>query len=299
MTTEQADERNSVSDMEMPLEGAEAEIGPEEIGETESEAEVVETIEEPQYDFLELDDELGSKYVKLTIDGEEKPVSLKEALDGYNSNAAATKRFQEAAELRKQADEALRLQQAFQTSPGLTVQVLASQAGMSVEEFLGLTPAQQQQAVQDAEPEYDDPLEKALAEERQARLALEQRIEAREADERLQRAVYGLKQQFNATDDQARATVQRAYQMGLGIEALPLVYKAMAYEASQQVTAQQTAAQEAEAARKRQAAAAASQAISTGSGAAGTTEQRPAGTYSSIREAAAAAFDEVEGRGVR
>ena len=47
--------------------------------------------------------------------------------------------------------------------------------------------------------------------------------------------------------------------MGLGIEALPLVYQAMAYEASQQVTAQQTAAQEAEAAKRRQAAARASE----------------------------------------
>ena len=37
------------------------------------------------------------------------------------------------------------LAQAVQNIPGLTMQVLAQQAGVSVEQFLGMTPAQQQE----------------------------------------------------------------------------------------------------------------------------------------------------------
>lgn len=281
-----------MSDEEAPIEGAEAESGSGETGEIVDEAVATESIQEPEYDFLEVDDELASKYVKIKVDGEEVPVSLSEALQGYSRTQDYTRKTQEIAEQRKQADQALRLQQAFATNPGMTVRILADQAGMPVEEFLGLTPAQQQQALSE-EPEYDDPLEKALAEERQARLDLEARFAQRESDERLQSAVGGLKQQFNATDDQARAVVMQAYQMGYGVEAFPMIFQAMAYEASQQVSAQQTATQQAEEQKRRQAAAAASQAVGTGSGSTGTTERQPAGTYNSIREAALAAMDEL------
>lgn len=281
----------SVED-QLPPEGAEAESGSGIAGEIVDEAVATESITEPEYDFLEVDDDMASKYVKIKVDGEEVPVSLSEALQGYSRTQDYTRKTQELSEQRRQADQALRLQQAFATNPGMTVRILAEQAGLPVEEFLGLTPAQQQQALAE-EIEYDDPLEKALAEERQARLALEARIEQRESDERLQRATDGLKQQFNATDDQVRAVVMQAYNQGLDISTFPMIFQAMAYQASQQVTAQQTAAQQAEEQRRRQAAAAASEVVSSGSGAAGTTTQQPAGNYSSIREAALAAMTEL------
>jgi len=149
---------------------------------------------EPEYDYLDIDDTLASKYVKAKVGGEEVPVSLKEALDGYQRQADYSRKTQEIAELRKEAENALRLQQALQTSPGLTIQVLAQQAGVSVEEYLGMTPAQQQAAKeQNQEPEYTDPLERALAEERQARIALQERIEQREADEYLRSQVASLR----------------------------------------------------------------------------------------------------------
>jgi len=276
-----------------PTIGVEAESGSENIGQAVDEAVATEITPEPEYDFLEIDDDLASKYVRVKVDGEELPVSLNEALQGYSRTQDYTRKTQETAELRKQADQALRLQQAFATNPGMTVRILAENAGMPVEEFSGLSQAQQQQVLEDATEQYDDPLEKALAEERQARLALEQRIERREADEELQGAISGLKQRFNATDEQVRAVVSQAMDAGYGLESLPMIYQAMAYEASQQVSAQQTATQQAEEQRRRQAAAAASQSIGTGSSSAGTTQAQPAGSFSTIREAALAAMTEL------
>ena len=287
-------------EVEVPLEeGVEAETGPEDIGETGIEAEQLEDHEvEPSYDFLDIDETLAGKYVKVKIDGEEVPVPLNEALQGYSRESAATKRFQEASEMRKQADEALRLQQAFKADPGLTVQILARQAGVPVEEFLGMTPAQQQAAVE-AEDEYLDPLERQIAQERQARMALEERLEQREADERLARGVGQLQQQYGATDDQVQAVVHQAMQMNLGIEAFPMIFQAMAYQASQQVSTQQTVEQEAERQRRQQAARQAAATVGVGTGVPSTSQAPPAATYSSIREAAAAAIDEVESRAAR
>ena len=288
-----------MSDVEMPLEGVEAESGSEEIGETDIEAVTEDITEEPTYDFLEVDETTANKYVKVKVDGEEVSVPLNEALQGYSRESAATKRFQEASDMRKEAERAIRLQQAFQTDPGLTVQILAREAGVSVEEFLGMSPAQQQAAIDDANDQYVDPLERQIAEERQARLAIEDRLAQRDADERLQRAVGGLKQQYSATDEQVRSVVQQAMQMQLGVEAFPMIFQAMAYQASQQVSAQQTAGQEAETLRRQEAARRAAAVVGTGSGAANTTTASPAATYSSIREAAAAAIDEVEARAAR
>jgi len=75
----------------------------------------------------------------------------------------------QAAALRAEATDALNLAKAVQSNPGLTMQVLASQAGLTVEQFLNLTPSQQQDvaAASAPEPEFTDPFERALYEEQQ------------------------------------------------------------------------------------------------------------------------------------
>lgn len=253
---------------------------------------------EPEYDFLELDDTIAGKYVKVKVDGEEIPVPLNEALQGYQRQADYSRKTQEAARLREEAQQALRLQQAMQQSPGLTVQVLAQQAGVSVEEFLGMTPAQQQAAIETSdEDQYADPLERALAEERNARIALEQRIEQREADEYLQRSVEGLKQTYGIGDDEVRAVVGRALQMQVGPEAFPMIYQAMAYEklqAGNQAQQEAAAKAQAEEAARQAAAARASQTIGTGTGATNTTPIPSANGITSPRDAVLAAFDFLE-----
>ncbi|MGF2075881.1 hypothetical protein, partial [Enterococcus casseliflavus] len=79
-------------------------------------------------------------------------------------------------------------------------------------EQYGLTVAQAQQlAQQSQEPEFSDPLEQAIHEERQARLALEQRLQQREADEQLRGVITDLRSQFQLSDDDLNQVVQVAY----------------------------------------------------------------------------------------
>lgn len=291
-----------MSDAPAPIEGQAAEGDPAPGGQVESpppQSEAPPAPPEPEY--LELDDSLRSKHVKVKVDGEELSVPLEEALQGYQRQAAFTQHSQQLAEQRREAEDALRLHQAMLANPGLTVQILADRAGMSVEQYLGLQRAQaeaQQQGEQ--EPEFDDPLERELYRERQARLAFEQQITQREAqreaDQQLAQAVYGLQQQYGLNEDQLRAVVGTAMQMNLGVEHLPIVYQAMAYQAQhsaqQQIEQQRTAEEQ-----QRQAAAAqAAAVIGNGTGVVGGGSAPAEANYSSYREAIAAAFDEVERR---
>src|SRR5262245_2589461 len=276
--------------------GQAGEGDPGQAGQVESPPTQSETPPPPaEPDYLNIDDDMRAKHVRVRVDGEELSVPLEEALQGYQRQAAFTQHSQQLAEQRRQQEDAVRLHQAMQANPGLTVQILADHAGMSVPEYLGL---QQQTAGQQApaEPEFDDPLERELYEERRAREALEQRFTQREADEQLARAVYGLQQQYGLNEDQLRAVVGTAMQMNLGVEYLPLVYQAMAFQGmqgAQQQLAQQRATED----QQRQAAAAqAAAVIGNGTGVVGGSSTPANVEYSSYREAIAAAYDEVERR---
>lgn len=264
--------------------------------------ETVEPDPEPVYDYLEVDDPT-SKYVKVTVDGEEQSVPYEEALQGYQRTADYTRKTQELAEQRRQAEEALQIQQAMHANPGLTVQVLAAQQGLSVEQYLGLQQQQQYQPT-DTQPEveYDDPLERQLAEERQARLALEQRLDRQDANQTLMRAVDGLKQSYGIDDDAAKSVVGEALKMGLGPEAFPMIYQSQAY---QRLAAQQQAQQEAQQQKtqktqqRQQAAARATQQVSAGAGAANVTTAAPSQQPQTAREAIEMAFEQIESQARR
>lgn len=253
---------------------------------------------EPEYEYLDIDDDLGSRYVRVPVDGEEQSVPLREALQGYQRQADYTRKTQEVARQREEAANALQLQRAFQANPGMTVQILADRAGMSVQEFLGLSTAQQQQQIAAAEDEYIDPLEVALAQERQAREALEQRFLQREADEQLRQALTGLRQQFQIDDEQAREVVGVAYQMGLPPSMLPMVYQSMAF---QRLQAQSAARQEDATNRqiedaRRQAAALASQGVISNGASVNGVQGTPANQeFTNYRDAIVAAFEQHGG----
>lgn len=265
-------------------------------GQVESQPAQPEATPEPTYDYLDYDDDTASqKYVRVKVDGQEESVPLREALDGYQRTASYTRKSQELAEQRREAEDALRLHQAMQSNPGLTVQILANHAGMSVQDFLGLTPAQQQAAIQEPD-DYDDPLEREIAQERAAREALEQRITRREADEQLGRAVYGLQQQYGLNEEQVRAVVGTAMQMGLGIDYLEMVYHSMAFRAQQAALHEQQQQRQAEDQRRQQAAVGAAAVIGNGAGVSPGAPNAAPARYSTYREAIEAAFDEVERR---
>lgn len=247
-------------------------------------------------EYLDIDDQIANRHVRVKVDGEEISVPLSEAIQGYQRQAAFTRHSQELAEQRREHEDALRLHQAMQQNPGLTIQVLASRAGMSIEDYLGLSPQQRAAADAQPEPEFDDPLEREIYVERQARLALEQRIAQREADEQLRGAVYGLQQQYGLNDEQIRAVVGQTMQMGLGIDYLPVVYQAMAFQAMQQAQAETTAQQQQTETQRQAAAAQAAAVVGNGTGVVGGSPTPANPSYSNYREAITAAYDEVEAR---
>lgn len=252
-------------------------------------AEAEPQIAEPTYEFLDLDDTLAEKYVKLTIEGEEVPVKLSEALKGYNAAAVSTKRFQEAAELRKQAEMGLRIQQALQTDPEMTLRILAQQAGLTPAQFIA-----QQQAQTAAEPEFTDPLEREVYEAKQQVRQLQERMAQQEADRALHQAVSGLQQRYGVDDAVTRDVVATAYRMGVGPEAFDMIYQSMAFQrmqVEQQTVKERDAARQADEARRRAAAAAATGVISTGGSAANTTTAPAGDQKMSLREAIEAAFE--------
>lgn len=271
-----------------PVEGVTAEAGPVETGETEQAQEPSEGAEEePVRQYVEVDDP-DNRYVRIKVDGEDVEVPYSEALKGYSRESHFTKNMQQLAEVRQQADFGLRLQQALESNPELTLQILAQQHGYNL--------AQPQQEAPPADDEYDDPLEKEIAQERQARLHLEERIAQRDADEQLYSAINGLRNQYNLTDEDAMAVVNTAYQMNLGIEALPLVYKTMQFDridARVRAHRAEQARQEQETQRRQQAKTEASTIVSSGRGSAGgLTNQANAGGNMTLREAIEAAFEQ-------
>jgi hypothetical protein len=276
---------------EAPVDGGSAEAGPAPSGDTGSEATTQEPVVEPEpRQYVEVDDP-DNRYVRVPVNGEDVEVPLSEALKGYSRTADYTQKTQALAAERQEAEYALNLQRALQANPGLTLQILSQQYGLG------------QQAPAAAEPdevEYADPLERQLNEERAARQALEQRINEREADAALQQAVGQLRQQFGVDDEDVRQIVGTAYQLGLGVDALPMIYKNMAFDRiSARVAAQQaeTARQQAETARRQAAAADASRTIGSGGSANGLTDRlNTAGQHMTIRDALEAAFREAEGR---
>jgi len=257
---------------------------------------------EPEYDYLD-QTEFGDRYVKLTVDGEEKSVPLNEVLQGYNSNAAATKRFQEAAALKAEAADALNLAKAVQSNPGLTMQVLASQAGLTVEQFLNLSPSQQQDVATAAapEPEFTDPFERALYQEQQKRIELERRFEEREqrfiqqeADNALRSVVGALEQRYGATREDINAVIQQAQAMEVtDLRLLPVIFEAQRYQRTQvqsQAVTEAQAAAKAEDDRRRAAAAQASGVVGTGQSVNGTAPVAVAHSMTA-EEAISAALD--------
>ena len=259
---------------------------------------------EPTYDYLDLDDETSSKYVKVKVDGEEVEVPLKEALEGYQRQADYTRGKQSLAEQRREAEEAIQVYQAMQSNPGLTIQVLANRAGVSVEEYLGTQAGQAAaQAQQDAVPEFDDPLERELYETRQTVAALQEQFHNQQADARLHNVVSGLKQQYGISDDEAREAVRLTAGMKLGIDAVPMVYRAMAFDKlnTQSQARNDAATQYQQSEQQRQAAAAAAQQTVAPSqiSANGVTQAAPSEQPQSIREAIEMAYQDLESQARR
>lgn len=270
-----------------------AEVGPES-GDTEVEA--TEPTEpappEPARQYVEVDDP-DNRYERVKVQGEDVEVPYSELVKGYSREADYTRKAQEVAQLRAEAEYGIRLQQALQANPQMTLQILAEQLG-------GQQPYEPQYE-EPEEPEFTDPLERMVHEERQARLSLEQRLAQRDADMELEQAIGGLRTQLQLDDDTIREVVGVAYKMGYGTEAFPMIAKTIAYDrlsARVQAARQREAERVAEEQRRIGAKTSAGQIIGNGTGAVGVTNQVESGGSMTLRDAIEAAIEQAE-RGAR
>jgi hypothetical protein len=268
-------------------------VDPGELGEVEGQFETADEVEvssepapAPEKQYVEVDDP-DNRYVRVKINGEDVEVPYSEALGGYSRTADYTRKTQELAQEREQAQYGLAIQQALETDPEAALAFLAQRYKANL--------GGQQQPLPEPEPDYADPLERAIAEERQARLALQERIEAREADELLERTVNGIRRQYGAQDEDLLQAARVAQKQNLPIEALPMVYKQImfdkiaAHAQAQRMTREQSEAET----QRRQAAAANASSVSAGGtrSAGGLTSQREVDDgRMSLREAFEAAY---------
>jgi len=223
--------------------------------------------------------------------GEDVEIPYSELKNGYSRTADYTQKTQEAAALRQQAEYGLRIQQALETNPEMAMRILQAQYGQPAE------PGPQAPAPPQM-PEFDDPVEQQLWEERQARIKLEQRFEQVETDRAVERAVNTLQSTYRLTNDDVAAVLQTAYNMNLGVDAFPQIWKAIAYdrlEARVRAQAAATEQQQLTTEQRQSAAAAATRAVSpqTHGGNGLTQEQDVSNQHMTPREAVERAFESL------
>ncbi len=179
----------------------------------------------PSYEYINTD-ELGDKYVKVKVDGQELDVPVKEALSGYQRQADYTRKTQELAAQRESLQQAQILAQALERDPAATIELLNRHYGANL-------PVNQQPSV----PEFADPLEQQVWELNQKISSFEQA----QAQAELQQEIGRLQNQY--PDFNTVEVIQTA--LNMGVDNLEAVYKQMAYDRLAKEVATYRAAQDA------------------------------------------------------
>jgi hypothetical protein len=270
--------------------------GPDEFGET---GEATQSEEPQQREYLDIDDDLGGRYVRVKVDGEDVETTLSDALGGYSRTADYTRKTQELAAQRQEAQYALTLQRALEANPRETLQLLASRYGV---DYAQQVAEQYQQPDEFEDDPYADPLEQRLNQMESRFQSVQEQLAQRQADEQLRYAVGGLQQRYQIDDNTVREVVSRALQMGVGPESFDTVYKGMAFDklmARAAAEREQTEKRQAEDAKRTAGKQSAARVVSQG-GMGPSTQATPPGAAESkmsLREAFEAAWEqEVEGR---
>jgi hypothetical protein len=222
---------------------------------------------EPEKSYIN-PDEFADKYVRVKVDGEELEVPFAEALSGYQRQADYTRKTQELAAQREQAQFAATLQQALQANPEATIRLLQEQYGVAEANRMVNESYDQQ-----SNDEVFDPVEQRLMQMEQSFTTLQQQWEYQQAQQKLAQSVAALQQRHGLDADTTRAVVATALQMGVGPEAFDQVYKAIAYDrmvAEQQARQQYDEKRRGEDEQRTAAKADAAQTITAGASANGT-----------------------------
>jgi hypothetical protein len=171
--------------------------------------EEIESLSEQEIEMLPVD-EYGDKYVSVQVNGEEVRVPLKEALSGYQRQADYTRKTQELSEQRRQVQFGAALQEALQSNPKETLELLGKHYGI-------------QQTISPEEELLMDPVEKQFKQ-------LEERVQAFEqarAMQELENTVSTLQSRYGSDFD-ADEVVAKA--LATGSTDLEAVYKQMKFD---------------------------------------------------------------------
>lgn len=250
--------------------------------------------EQPAYeaprDYLDID-AYGDHVARVKVDGQELEVPLREALQGYSRTADYTRKTQELASQRQEAEYALTVQRALQAQPEETLRLLARQHGINWQSPPA-TPGAPSTTDEGQEDLYADPIERRLNQQQRLIDQMVQRDEQRRADEVLRTAIGGLQQRYQADEPTVREVISQALQSNLGPESFDMIYRSIAFERAQQARAQAQQQRQESEAQRQQAGLRASQLVGNGSsanGAGGPLQPNTSDGHLSIAEAFEAA----------
>lgn len=249
--------------------------------------------QEPERAYLELDDDVANRYVRVRVEGEDVEVPLREALSGYSRQADYTRKTQELAQQRQAAEYALTVERALRAQPAETLRLLAQQYGV---EFGQQAPAPQAQGgYDDYENPYIDPTERRIAQVEQQNQRLQQQWEERQANEHLQTTIGSIQQRYQLNENDVREVVSSALQRGMGPESFEMIWKNIAFDRAMTAQQQHVARQAAATAQRQAAGANAQQLIGNGGSAtrAGTSPAPAVAGPMTIAEAYAQAEREL------
>ena len=258
------------------------------------------TDQEGPKNYLDVDS-YGDHYARVRVDGEELEVPLKEALQGYSRTADYTRKTQQLAAERQQAEYALSVQRALQAQPAATLSVLGQIYGVPI----GQSPPQYAEAPSpyddgpyDDDDVFQDPIERRLAQQEQVIGQMNQQLQLRQADEVLQRTIGGLQQRYNLDQSTIREIIGTALQTNRGPESFEMIYKNLAFDRAQAARAQMQQTRQTTEQQRRAAGMAASQVVSSGPSAnsAGAPLNGASDGPMSIRDAFNAALSEHGGQ---
>lgn len=218
------------------------------------------------YEYVNVD-ELGDRYVKVKVDGQELDVPVKEALSGYQRQADYTRKTQELAAQRESLQYAQTLAEALQADPNGTIELLSR--------HYGAAPAANQ------EPQVDlellDPVERQVYELNQK----VQMFEQAQAQQELEREINRLTSKYQ--DFNPSEVINHALRSG--VTDLEAAYKQVAYDRLAQEVAAIRGAQQVVASKEQEIIDAKRNAgfVSGGTSANGATE--PVGKITSVADA--------------
>ena len=229
--------------------------------------------QEPDRTYLDLDDDVANRYVRVKVDGQDEEVPLREALSGYSRTADYTRKTQELAQQRQAAEYALTVERALRAQPAETLRLLAQQYGV---EFGQQAAPQQAPGYEDPDDNpYLDPTERRLAQVERQNQLLQQQWEQRQANEHLQATVGSIQQRYQLSQNDVREVVSTALQQGLGPESFDTIWKSIAFDRAMTLQ-QQNAQRQAAANAQRQAAGANAQQLIGNGGSATRAGTSPA-----------------------